>query len=64
MPMFLAEDVEKHMPEATVYKDGEIEDWNYRVMIPAMFAMLKQHKSEIDSLKQELDEIKQLLRKE
>lgn len=65
MPMFLAEDVEKHMPEAAVYnKDGKIEDWNYRVMIPAMFAMLKQQKSEIDSLKQELDEIKQLLRKE
>lgn len=65
MPMFLAEDVEKHMPEAAVYnKDGKIEDWNYRVMIPAMFAMLKQQKSEIDSLKQELGEIKQLLRKE
>ena len=65
MPMFLAEDVEKHMPEAAVYnKDGKIEDWNYRVMIPAMFTMLKQQKSEIDSLKQELDEIKQLLRKE
>ena len=64
MPMFLAEDVEKHMPEAAVYKDGKIEDWNYRVMIPAMFTMLKQQKSEINSLKQELDEIKQLLRKE
>lgn len=64
MPMFLAEDVEKHMPEAAVYKDGKIEDWNYRVMIPAMFAMLKQQKSEIDSLKRELYEIKQLLRKE
>lgn len=65
MPMLLAEDVEKHMPEAAVYnKDGKIEDWNYRVMIPTMFTMLKQQKSEIDSLKQELDEIKQLLRKE
>lgn len=64
MPMFLAEDVEKNMPEAAVYKDGEIEDWNYRVMIPAMFAMLKQQKTEIDSLKQELDEVKQFLRKE
>ena len=64
MPMFLAEDVEKHMPEAAVYKDGKIEDWNYRVMIPAMFKMLKQQKSEIDSLKQELDEIKKFLRKE
>lgn len=64
MPMFLADDVEQHMPEAAIHMDGKIEDWNYRVMIPAMFAMLKQQKSEVDSLKQELDEIKQLLRKE
>lgn len=64
MPMFLADDVEQHMPEAAIHMDGKIEDWNYRVMIPAMFAMLKQQKSEIDSLKQELGEIKQLLRKE
>lgn len=63
MPMFLADDVEQHMPEAAIHMDGKIEDWNYRVMIPAMFAMLKQQKSEIDSLKQELDKIKQLLRK-
>lgn len=64
MPMFLADDVEQHMPEAAIHMDGKIEDWNYRVMIPAMFAMLKQQKSEIDSLKQELGKIKQLLRKE
>ncbi len=64
MPMFLADDVEQYMPEAAIHMDGKIEDWNYRVMIPAMFAMLKQQKSEIDSLKQELDEVKQFLRKE
>lgn len=64
MPMFLADDVEQHMPEAAIHMDGKIEDWNYRVMIPAMFAMLKQQKTEIDSLKQELGKIKQLLRKE
>ena len=60
----LADDVEKHMPEAAVHRNGKIEDWNYRVMIPAMFAMIKSQKSEIDLLKQELNEIKQLLRKE
>lgn len=54
MPMFLAEDVEKHMPEAAVYKDGKIEDWNYRVMIPAMFAMLKEQHQEIEDLKKQL----------
>lgn len=54
MPMFLAEDVEKNMPEAAVYKDSKIEDWNYRVMIPAMFAMLKEQHQEIENLKSQL----------
>lgn len=55
MPMFLAEDVEKHMPEAAVYNnDGKIEDWNYRVVIPAMFVMLKKQRLEIEKLKKRL----------
>ena len=57
MPMFLAEDVKKHMPEAAIYKDGKIEDWNYRVMIPAMFAMLKEQHEEIKELKQTVKEM-------
>lgn len=57
MPMFLAEDVEKYMPEAVAYKDGKIEDWNYRVMIPAMFAMLKEQREEIQELKQTVKEM-------
>lgn len=64
IPMFIAEDVEKYFPEATRHADGLVEDWNERIMIPAMFAMIKSQKSEIDLLKQELNEIKQLLRKE
>lgn len=64
IPMFIAEDVEKYFPEATRHANGLVEDWNERIMIPAMFAMLKNQKSEINLLKQELNEIKQLLRKE
>lgn len=64
IPMFIAENVEAFFPEATRHQNGLVEDWNERIMIPAMFAMLKQQKSEIDLLKQELNEIKQLLRKE
>ncbi|SCH66862.1 Uncharacterised protein [uncultured Ruminococcus sp.] len=64
IPMFIAEDVENFFPEATRHADGQVEDWNERIMIPAMFAMIKSQKSEINLLKQELNEIKQLLRKE
>lgn len=64
IPMFIAEDVEEYFPEATRHANGLVEDWNERIMIPAMFAMIKQQKSEIDLLRQELNEIKQLIRKE
>ena len=63
-PMFIAEDVEKYFPLAVDHVDGLAENWNERIMAPAMFAMLKSQKSEIDTLKQELSEIKQLIRKE
>lgn len=63
-PMFIAEDVEKYFPLAVDHVDGLAENWNERIMIPAMFAMLKSQKSEIDTLKQELSKIKQPLRKE
>lgn len=64
IPMFIAENVEAFFPEATRHQNGLVEDWNEHIMIPAMFAMIKSQKSEIDLLKQELNEIKQLLRKE
>ena len=64
IPMFIAENVEAFFPEAARHQNGLVEDWNERIMIPAMFAMIKSQKSEIDLLKQELNEIKQLLRKE
>lgn len=63
-PMFIAEDVDEYFPLAVDHIDGKAENWNERIMIPAMFAMIKSQKSEIDLLKQELNEIKQLLRKE
>lgn len=51
-PMFIAEDVEKYMPLAVDHlPDGRAETWNERVMIPAMFAMLKSQKQEIEDLK-------------
>ena len=64
-PMFIAEDVDMYFPLAVDHNtDGLPENWNERIMIPAMFVMIKSQKSEIDLLKQELNEIKQLLRKE
>lgn len=48
IPMFIAENVEAFFPEATRHQNGLVEDWSERIMIPAMFAMLKAQKKKID----------------
>nr|DAG30458.1 MAG TPA: Putative tail protein [Caudoviricetes sp.] len=47
-PMFNADDVDKYFPLAVDHIDGKPENWNERIMIPAMFAMIKSQKSKID----------------
>lgn len=56
-PMFIAEDVDMYFPLAVDHIDGKAENWNERIMIPAMFAMIKQQKAEIDMLNKKLEEI-------
>lgn len=57
IPMFIAENTDEYLPEATRHENGLVEDWNYRVMIPAMFAMIKQQHEEINELKQIVKEL-------
>lgn len=47
-PMFIAEDVDMYFPLAVDHIDGKAENWNERIMIPAMFAMIKAQKKKID----------------
>ena len=70
MPMFIAEDIDRRFPIAVDHDEkGRAENWNYRIMIPCMFAMLKNEhekvkelRSELDSVKAELNELKQLIK--
>lgn len=70
MPMFIAEDIDRRFPIAVDHNEkGHAENWNYRIMIPCMFAMLKNEhekvknlQSELDSVKAELNELKQLVK--
>lgn len=57
-PMFNADDVNQYFPLAVDHVDGKPENWNERIMIPAMFAMIKQQKEEIESLKQAVKEMR------
>ena len=70
MPMFIAEDIDRRFPIAVDHNErGHAENWNYRIMIPCMFAMLKNEhekvknlQSELDSVRAELNELKQLIK--
>ena len=70
MPMFVAENVEECIPEAVYYKEGKVEDWDFHVIIPVQHQMIldqnrriKELESKVDSLENELKEIKELLLK-
>lgn len=55
-PMFIAEDIAENFPLAADYlPDGRPETWNERVIIPAMFAMIRQQHEEIENLKKMLE---------
>ena len=70
MPMFIAEDIDRRFPIAVDHDEkGRAENWNYRIMIPCMFAMLKNEhekvknlQSELNLVKTELEELKKLIK--
>lgn len=63
MPMLIAEDVETYLPTAAVKnEEGLTDDWSERILIPAMFAMIKSQKEQIDTMKREIEEIKKLVK--
>lgn len=65
MPMLIAEDVETYLPTAAVKnEEGLTNDWSERILIPAMFAMIKSQKEQIDTMKREIEEIKKLVKGE
>ena len=56
MPMFIAQDVYKYCPEAVIFnQNGEVQDWNFRVLLPVMFQMIKDQKKQIQELKKEVN---------
>lgn len=62
IPGFIAEDVEQYYPIATEYNnDGEVEDWNVRMIVPPMLAVEQKHDKQIQLLIKENKELKQKL---
>lgn len=63
-PMFIAEDVEEYAPLAVDHNaDGLAENWNYRIMIPYMFQMIKSQKEALNNLTGRIEKLESLLMK-
>jgi hypothetical protein len=64
IPGFIAEDVAKCYPIAAEYtEDGKIEDWNVKMIVPPMLALIQDANDEIKSLKSEIEILKSELNK-
>lgn len=51
LPGFYAEDVYEAFPEgAMLNEDGQVEDWNYRTMVPAMLKLIQDQQKTINNL--------------
>lgn len=65
VPGFYAEDVYKQYPEGVIFnEDGQIEDWNYRTMIPAMMKVIQNQNEKINNLSQRLSKLEELIGKQ
>lgn len=63
-PMFIAEDVEEYAPLAVDHNEnGQAENWNYRIMIPYMFQMIKSQKEALNNLTGRIEKLESLLMK-
>lgn len=64
IPGFYAEDVFEIFPEATqINEDGQPEDWNFRVMIPAMMKVIQNQNERINTLEDTVNALNERLNK-
>lgn len=55
----------KQYPEGVIFnEDGQIEDWNYRTMIPAMMKVIQDQNERINNLSQRLSKLEELIGKQ
>lgn len=57
IPGIIAEDVEKIYPAATIHKDGEVESWDERRLIPGMLALIQEQQARLDELEKKLESL-------
>ena len=61
IPGFIAEDVERFYPIAAEYANGLVEDWNHRMILPPMLAVLEDHDKEIQDMRKEISNLEAII---
>lgn len=62
MPGFIAEDVAEIYPSATIHdKDGKVESWDERRIIPGMLALIQEQHKTIQNLENRIKKLENLL---
>ena len=61
IPGFYAEDVEKVSPILCTHKNGKVENWNYRTMIPYMLKTMQIQQKQIYNLQTQINELKTMI---
>lgn len=61
IPGFIAEEVAEVYPIAACFSKDGVEDWTDRHIIPPMLALIQDQHKEIELLKQEINQLKQLV---
>lgn len=59
---FIADEVEKYYPSATIHENGIAQNWSVRNIVPPMLALIKEHKSEIDNIKEQIGTLQNRLK--
>lgn len=54
MPGFYAEDVAEAIPELAIYDGEQVEDWNYRTMIPMLLKLIQNQEERIRKLENKI----------
>lgn len=61
VPGIIAEDVEEIYPSAAIHKDGKVESWDERRLIPGMLALIQEQDKTIKKLEARLAKLEELL---
>ena len=61
VPGIIAEDVERIYPNAAVHRNGKVESWDERRLIPGMLALIQEQDKKIKSLEARLARLEEML---